>query len=132
MNLTSDELSVLLIAANGEYMLAIGRWQPVCFSLAAKGLMKKEIINGGPQYLITPAGREAAEQEDNSRLGALIESGSRFGATQKLARDVAEEAAQKLAECGRASVQVTGDSVETAVRKWSEVVLRRALELLNG
>lgn len=43
----------------------------------------------------------------------------------------AEEMAQVLAEAGRASHDALGDPAEVAVRKWSDVILKRALEILR-
>ena len=43
MSLSNDEMSVLMIAAQGQTMLPIGRWEEPTKSLAAKGFMKCEI-----------------------------------------------------------------------------------------
>jgi len=132
MTITSDELAVLMIAERGEHLLAIGRWAGPCASLTGKGLLQKNFIAGGDQYTITDAGRVAAEKADDSNLGAMIEQGSQVGTAQKSARDHSEQAAKELCDAARDSVKITGDSLATAVRKWADVAMRRALELLNG
>ncbi len=43
----------------------------------------------------------------------------------------AESIAQILAEAGRASAKAKGDSPEYAIRQWSDVILKRALELVE-
>jgi hypothetical protein len=134
MTITDDEFSVLMIADRGEYMLAIGRWQKPTEDLTRKGFLKCEIIAGGPQYSITPAGREAIvgrEAEDDKKLGAIIEQGHRIGTAHKTAREHAEAAAQAIAECAKASSPMTGDTPEAAARKWAPIVLERALDIIN-
>lgn len=43
----------------------------------------------------------------------------------------AEAMAQVLAEAGRASKKALGHSPEFAVRQWSDVILKRAIEILR-
>jgi len=133
-SLTDDEFTVLMIADRGEFMLAIGRWAAPMESLTGKGFLKKDIINGGPQYTITEAGRTALvdrDREDDKHLGAIIEQGSRIGAAQKLAREQAEVAAQALAKAAKAGA-VLGDTPEASARKWMPVILERALDIINN
>lgn len=132
MSITDDEFSCLMIAAQGEYMLAIGRWAASLGTLVAKGLMKREFINGGPQYTITDAGRAAIEDrdiEDDKRLGDAL---AQTGTAQKSAREQAEIAAQTLAACAESSAELTGDTPETAARKWLPIILTRALDIINN
>lgn len=51
--------------------------------------------------------------------------------TQRGIIEVAEKMAEILAEAGRASNKAVGDSPAYAVRRWSDVIRDRALELLN-
>ena len=70
--ISDDEYTCLLIAAEGQVMLAIGRWKPALESLARKNLMKRQDTN---QYAITDEGREAARlrgQEDDEALATLM------------------------------------------------------------
>ena len=132
--ITDDEFAVLMIAAQGEYMLAIGRWEKSIIALTAKGMMQKQFLNGGAQYTITDAGRQAIterDREDDKQLGALIEAGSRLGAAQKTAREHVEAAAQSIAAAARAG-SAPGDTPQTAARKWMPAILERALDLLTN
>ena len=51
--------------------------------------------------------------------------------TQRGIVEVAEKIAEILAEAGRASNKVTGDSPHTAINKWSEIIRKRAIELVG-
>ena len=132
MSLSNDEMSVLMIAAQGQTMLPIGRWEEPTKSLAAKGFMKCEILAGGPQYMITEAGRAAMEKGDDDNIRAIIETTSEVGTTQKEARVGAETAAQMLAKIVKLSTPITGDIPETAARRWSTIILNRALDIINN
>jgi hypothetical protein len=132
MTLSNDETTVLMIAAQGEYMLAIGRWQLPVTSLASKGLLRSQQVNGGAQYTITEAGHKALgdqEAEEDQKLASVIARSSETIAT---VRGYAEQAAGFLAKAAKGSHQMTGDSPIDAAKQWSDVVLRRALELLDG
>ena len=135
MTITDDEFACLMIAARGEYMLAIGRWERSIQDLAAKGLMRSEHINGGSQYTITKAGRaaiEEREQEENQQLADVINRSRQAKIVRGTIQDFCEQAAKLLVDAARASMQITGESPQIASRKWNEVILRRALELLDG
>ena len=130
--ITDAEMAVLMIAARGEFMLAIGSWEQPTKSLEAKGFMKREIINGGPQYTITDAGRAAMEAEDNKNLKAMIEKGAIAGTAQKQCRELAEQAAQNIAKCARLTSVAMGDAPVAAGERWTKVILERVADLLNG
>lgn len=51
--------------------------------------------------------------------------------TQRGIIEYAEGMAQVLAEAGRASNKAVGDPAEYAIRRWSEIILKRALELVR-
>ena len=55
-DLTQDEFTVLLIAAEGESMMPIGRWKEPLLSLTARELMYK---NDDFNFVITALGRKA-------------------------------------------------------------------------
>lgn len=55
-DLTQDEFTILLIAAEGESIIPIGRWKEPTLALAERGLMLK---NDDFNYVITAKGREA-------------------------------------------------------------------------
>lgn len=67
--LTDDERAVLMIAAQGQYMIPMGRWEKPILSLAVRGLMRKlDDVN----YVITEAGRLASgDAEDDAVRGML-------------------------------------------------------------
>jgi hypothetical protein len=132
MSLTNDEMSVLMIADRDEYMLAVGRWELPVKSLTNKGLLKCEMLNGGPQYSITDAGRAAMKQGDDDNIRAMLQAASSVGTAQKEVRVGAETAAQLLAEIAKLSAPITGDTPETAARRWSTIILNRALDIING
>jgi hypothetical protein len=132
MSITDDEFSVLLIAAQGEYMLPIGRWKPSIEALTAKGLMCKQHINGGSQYLITKAGRAAINDREREETEVFSVASSRVAQAQKQARELVDEAARALANCAKVSSTLTGDTPETSARKWSPLILERALDIING
>jgi len=133
--ITDDEFSVLMIAARGEYMLAIGHWEQPTRHLEAEGLLKKEMLNGGWQYTITDAGRAAIrerEQEEDRQLGAIIEKASSMDAAQQSCRNYAEQAAQAIANCARESVKTTGNAEQADAERWVRVILERVKDLLGG
>lgn len=69
--MTDDEMTVLLIAAQGSSMIPIGRWEQSIFALTERGLMK---CNDAVNYVITPKGREAVKQEEKERDAAFIKA----------------------------------------------------------
>lgn len=131
MSLSDDELTILMIAERGESMMAIAHWKAPVESLVQKGYLQSR---GGDNFncVITNAGRAAVKEAEDAPLRAMIEAGSIVGASQKLIRDHAEQAAQLLVKAARASHSATGDAPEYAAEKWSGIILRRALEIING
>lgn len=133
--LTENEEAVLLIAAEGGNVAPIGMWKEPVESLALRGILyRQDAFN----YALTGKGREViaalvkrTDARTDAALGALIERGNVIGTAQKRIIDFAEQAAQLLAASALASEKVTGDAPEAAARKWSEVILRRALDLLR-
>ncbi len=69
--MTNDELTVLMIAAEGEPMMPIGRWDKPVRDLASRGLMEVRDLGGmaGVEYVITPKGMEALKDEELQRDG---------------------------------------------------------------
>lgn len=64
--MTNDEMTVLMIAAQGEAMIPIGRWEKPIRDLTAQGLMRKL---DGVNYVITDEGRRAVKTEEQQRDG---------------------------------------------------------------
>lgn len=129
--LTQDEYTCLLIAAQGEYLAPIGRWEKSIQSLTAKGLMfRGDAVN----YGITQEGRSAvaaAERDDDRALTEVLQKVQGAAQTQKTIQDFAEQAAHLLADGAKASSAITGDLPAVAATNWSVVILKRALELLR-
>lgn len=73
-DLTQDEFTVLLIAAEGESMIPIGRWKEPLLALTERGLMLK---NDEFNYEITALGRAAVvarNETDDADLRRLMGS----------------------------------------------------------
>lgn len=62
-DLTQDEFTVLLIAAEGESMMPIGRWKEPLLALTARELMYK---NDEFNYVITALGRKAIMERNET------------------------------------------------------------------
>ena len=64
--MTNDELTVLMIVAEGESMIPIGRWEQPMRDLIARGLLQKwDAVN----YIITSEGMDALKAEEKQRDG---------------------------------------------------------------
>lgn len=131
-NLSQDEFTVLLLAAEGESMIPIGRWKAPILALTERGLMK---CNDQVNYAITLEGRKACAErnnEDDALLRPLLEGAARLNNARTQAQQSVEQAAQCLATAAKSSAIATGDDVTTSLREWSRVALNRALELIDG
>ena len=131
-DLSQDEFTVLLLAAEGESMIPIGRWRAPILALTERGLMQ---CNDSVNYAITLEGRAAVAErnrEDDEMLQPLLEHANKLANTRTQAQLSVEQAAQFLAQAAKVSALETGDDVVVALRKWSRVALDRALELVNG
>ena len=64
--MTNDEMTVLMIAAEGEPMLPIGRWEKPIRDLETRGLMRN---HDGISYFITDKGIYALKAENAQRDG---------------------------------------------------------------
>lgn len=127
-DLTQDELTVLLIAAQGESMMPIGRWEAPVENLVKRGyLARADKFNN----YITPEGRAVAEAQDNANHKAVIEARNEVVGAQDKARARAEELAVLLAELATYSAAITGDDKMKALRSWGRIVLERAKEKLG-
>lgn len=134
-DLTQDELTVLLIAVQGQPMIPIGRWEAPTRSLVAKGLLMPHPHPGDPtgasNNYITVAGRVAAEEAENASLRAAIEVNNKIVGAKNKARDKAEKIAAKLAELVDLTNEVTGEDKKAALDRWVQIVSARAMELLR-
>lgn len=138
MTLSPDERTVLLIAAESEPMMPIGRWKPAVEALVARGYLKPHPHPGDPtghfNHRITDEGKAALpdmEAEDDAALRDIILRSNHIGHQQAKLRATAEAIAVQLVDLAEASVAVTGDEKTIAIRNWSRVILVRAEEMLR-
>ena len=136
--LTPDEKTVLLIAAEGAPMAPIGRWEAPTKSLIEKGFMKPRPHPGDPtghfNQHITVKGQaalKAAELQDDQAYADLINASRDVTRIQHKAAAHAEKIAVDLVDLTRLSSQVTGDTQVVALRNWAKLILERALEMLK-
>jgi hypothetical protein len=138
MTLSDDELTVLLIAAQNQPMIPIGRWEAPTKSLIEKGYLKPHGHPGDPtghfNNYITEAGKIAAEESEKQQddlLGQMLTLSTSIGHQQKKARAQAEQIAVQLVDLAEFSTKVTGDDKIESLRRWSEIILTRALEKMR-
>src|SRR5258705_7494954 len=126
-DLTDDEVTVLMIAAEGQSMIPLGRWEKPVHSLTAKAYLRKaDDVN----FYITDAGRQAIkarDKEDDALFAKVLNKTSKLVSAQSTITQDGENLARTLVEMGRASMPLTGDSLESAIRKWAKAVIDRAL-----
>lgn len=130
--ISDDEFYVLMIAAGGNSMIPIGRWEQPVKALAERGLMCR--IDSA-NYVITNAGREAIKQrdkQDDQELRAALKAGHWARDVQENIQAFVEDTAQKLARAAGASAKITGDSHERTVKRWGDEIVLRALELMGN
>ena len=128
-DLTQDELTVLMIAAEGESMMPIGRWEDPVNNLVARGYLKR---NDKFNNFITTEGRKALNRDEIETTKARIETTNQIVDGREKARRLAEKIAGQLVDLANLSNKVTGDNQIEALERWSRLILTRALELLNG
>ena len=129
--LTQDEASVLMIAAQGQSLIAIGRWEKPIDSLVKRGLLH---ANDKFNNVITDAGAKALEgheRNEDAVLLKVINKQLEAQHTQTNIQTFAEQAAQLLAQAARTSAEVTGDTETWAADQWGQVIIKRARELLE-
>ena len=137
-DLSEDELTVLLIAARGEPMMPIGRWNLPAESLVARGLLKGATSPQDPSGMfnlrITATGRKEIERQDtvyDQQLGDVITKSRQINHVQNKARAAAEQIAVQLVDLAEMSSEATGDDKVTALRNWARIILERALEKMQ-
>jgi hypothetical protein len=127
-DLTQDELTVLMIAAEGQSMMPIGRWEAPVESLVKRGLLRRaDKFNN----YITPAGRKAADAKDNANIEAVINARNEITYAQEKAAERARDIAALLTELAIYSAAVTGEEKLVALKRWARVILEEAKEKLT-
>jgi hypothetical protein len=133
--LTNDEKTILMIAASGQAMIPIGRWEKPTKALVERGYMAPRPHPGDPtghfNNFITDAGRLAIEQAEKDDFKDLIEVGAEFQRAQHKLTSHAEKIAQDLVSIARESAELQADPPHKALEKWSRVILERALAVLT-
>ncbi len=133
-NLSQDELTVLMIAAEGEPMMPIGRWKEPMEKLIDRGYLKPHRHAGDPtgyfNNYITPEGRAAVKADEIDTAGKIESIGETIHAGQQQARETVEQIAAQLVDLANLSQRITGDDRTKALRNWAKIILTRALELM--
>lgn len=130
--LTNDEATVLMIAAKGQSMIAIGRWEVPIRQLVARGLMKK---NDAVNFSITDPGLAALSAHEEQVDAAVVSSTRKLidaASSRVTMQRFSEQAATLLAQAASESARITGDAPAIAAERWAKVILDRALELLKS
>ncbi len=124
-DLSDDEFTCLMITAQGESIMPIGRWERPVESLVAKGYLERhDKFNN----TITPAGRAALQKRDHDDTTAMVTTFRAAADMQAKARSSADAAVMMLVEAAKASVSATGDTMQVAVMRWGQEIVQRALE----
>lgn len=130
VDLSDDEITVLMLSEQGQSIMAIARWEKPTDNLVAKGLLTR---HDKFNHSITASGKkvlaELEKEEDESVFRPMATQLVGTMQAQKSAAQSAEQAAQHLLAAARASQPATGDSLEQAIQKWHALILPRALEL---
>ena len=127
-NLSQDELTVLMIAAQGESMMPIGRWEQPVESLIARGYLHR---NDRFNNVITDAGRKAAAQDEDDTARQMIETNNAIVRGKKDARMQAQQIATQLVDLAELSNKITGEDRKVALERWARIILTRALEMVG-
>jgi hypothetical protein len=133
--LSQDELTVLLIAAEGNPMMPIGRWEAPTKALLTKGMLARNCSPQDPTGMhnltITPAGRAAAAKGEDDGIRDMITVNNRVATGRQETAAAANAIALQLVDLAEKSSAITGDSKVKALREWSKVILAKALERLQ-
>jgi hypothetical protein len=125
----TDDITVLMIANEGERMIPIGRWQKPIERLLASGHLVKQPSAGDPtggfNCVITALGRQAIaaeEKETDQQLGRFIEKSRTAYYDQTVARYLIEQAVLLIIDAATQSAPHTGDTVRGAAEKWLDLI----------
>ena len=127
-NITPDERTVLEIAARGESMMPIGRWEKPVESLVAKGLLRR--VDKFNNY-ITPEGYKALGEEREEADDKLFRALTRVHKGRVTYERTGEEVAKGLAAMAKEAVKATGDDLQVALKQCAKAVEDRASEILR-
>lgn len=134
-DLSDDELTVLMIAQQGERLIPIGRWEQPVQSLVAKGFLRPQPNsadpNGNFNNVITEKGKALLLQKEDAPFREMIDVNNRIVHAQHDLAATSERIAVELATMARTSATVLGHDRTHALREWSRQILKRALELIG-
>lgn len=134
-DLSDDELTVLNLCAAGESIAAIGRWEAPCESLVRKKLLiRHDKFNheiGREGRMLAASAAEERERASAAALGEMVDRMRDVTLIQHSIADFGEQTAQLLAKAAFASAYATKDDPKVSARKLTEVILTRALELIE-
>ena len=147
--LSIDEQTVLLIAAEGERLIPIGRWKEPIDSLFAKGLLVRERHPGDPtghfNNILSPQGRAAVDEMETGYDKVLAGTLTAEVPAKTMAplvvqnrkrletrlRATAEHIAAQMVELTRESIAVTGGDERVVLENWCGVIVLRAKEMVK-
>lgn len=134
--LSQDELTVLMIAAEDQPMIPIGRWKEPAENLVARGFLQPtpsfQDATGNFNLRITDAGRKAASQDEDNSIRDMISVNNAIVAGKKQARDQANQIATQLVDLAELSNKITGEDRKVALERWARIILTRALEMIGA
>lgn len=130
--LTENEHAVLMLAAQGQAMLAIGRWKDATEELYQRGLLNQQTApGGGPEYFITHYGKQALKKYHNAEASEGARISSTITNVQDNIRSGIARAVEFFVQAARQSSMVTGEAPEAALIKWIAVCQEEALKRLR-
>lgn len=127
-DLSDDEFTVLLIAAEGQSMMQVGRWQRPTEHLVELGLL---VAHDKFNCTITPAGRAAAQEHEKKTDDATLRLGIEVHNTRVRAKQILEEAATRLAEAAQLGQRVQGGPIDGHVEQAAKAIIERAKEMVR-
>ena len=134
-DLSQDEQTILLIAANGEPMMPIGRWRKAAEALVDRGYLNPRPHAGDPTGFfnlhITSTGRTAIAEAERAPVLAMHQLTADIERQQADLRRAAEAIAVQMVDLAERSNAITGDAPRDALEKWAKVIGKRALELVR-
>lgn len=127
-DLSDDEYVVLAIAAEGQSMMQVGRWQAPTEHLVELGFL---VAHDKFNCFITPKGRQAAAEHEKKTDDASLRIGVEIHNTRIRTKAILEEAAAKLAEAAQLGQRVSGGEIDTHIAQAAREIIKRAQELVR-
>lgn len=129
--LTEDEYTLLLIAADGGSIAAIGKWEKPVEGLVRRGYM---LAHDKFNHTITAAGKAVAEGEEDGRLRDVINANNRahgqISAPRNDATELVTQAAVLILRAAQLTAPISGHDVAYAIDQWAMAAASKAKESL--